>query len=119
MLNLTVAIAFAGMGLVALASPRLFVRCFAGSAAHVDARNEVRAVYGGFGVVMAAALVWSQSENSAFAEGIIACIGLALMGMALGRLVSFLAERSSWLPVCYFLIEALAGGLLLANVAPI
>lgn len=116
MLILTIAMCFAAMGLVALSSPRLFVRCFAGSAVHVDARNEVRAVYGGFGVVMAAALFWGQSQSSAFSEGVIACVGLALVGMALGRVVSFLLERSSWLPVLYFLIEALAGGLLLNQV---
>lgn len=51
-----------GMGLCALVRPA-FVVTFVGLVpSTADARNEVRAVYGGFGVAMAALLVFTSGD---------------------------------------------------------
>ena len=77
-------IGFGGMGALALASPRSL-------AATVDlgmetemSENEVRAVYGGFGLAIAGSLLVEGVRNRPGAAHMMAAIALA--GMASGRL---------------------------------
>ena len=87
-----VAIFFAGMGLMALAAPERITETFGMRGLTPEARNEVRAVYGGFGVVIAAMLLIA-ARDPALARGIYLSIGAALGGMAGGRIVSATVER--------------------------
>lgn len=87
-----VAIFFAGMGLVALGAPERITETFGMRELTPDARNEVRAVYGGFGVVMAAMLLFA-ARDPALTRGIYLSIAAALAGMAGGRIVSAAVER--------------------------
>jgi hypothetical protein len=111
-----VAAGFAGMGVYALAAPARVLALFGVPVQTVDGRNEVRAVYGGFGVAVAALLGVAAAGEGGVREGILVAIGFALAGMAAGRLVSALADRrASGFPVATFLgIELVASGLLLA-----
>ncbi|WP_067812843.1 DUF4345 domain-containing protein [Actinomadura kijaniata] len=111
------AVFFLAMGLYGLAAPAALVRPFGMEAATADARTEVRAVYGGFGVAVAAALVLAVMREEA-RDGIVLAVGMALGGMAFGRLVARCVERPSgfypsWF---YFWVEA-AGALALAACA--
>lgn len=104
-----VAGAFALMGLGSLGAPVRVTAQFGIPALDVDGRSEVRAVYGGFGLAMALALVLAL-QLPALRGGICLTIAAALFGMAAGRLVSALIDRGigRW-PLRYLGIELAAG----------
>ena len=97
---------FVGMGLVALVSPELITRTF-GIPTLTDAgRNEVRAVYGGFGLAVAAVLMVALNDPT-LRSGVLLAVAASLAGMATGRIVAAFVERPSafypsWF---YFLVE--------------
>lgn len=87
------ALGFLLMGLVALVSPRRVTRCVAFTEQPVAAaRNEVRAVYGGFGVAMGGLLIACR-DYPQWRDGVLLALALALLGMAAGRLVSWGVDR--------------------------
>ncbi len=55
--------------------------------------NEVRAVYGGFGIAMAGMAWWAVLATPA-ATGLLTALGIALIGMAAGRVASMAIEGS-------------------------
>jgi hypothetical protein len=78
-------------------------------------RNEIRAVYGGFGVAIAVLLAVAPSSPRR-APGALLAVAVALAGMAAGRLVSAAVERPdrfdpSWF---YFVLESAIAAVLLA-----
>jgi hypothetical protein len=113
---LLVAAGFAAMGLGALARPRAVLAQFGVAVDTPDGRNEVRAVYGGFGVAVAALLAVAALGDPATGEGIIVATGVALAGMAAGRLVGAALERPAGaFPVwVYFAAEVVMAAALLA-----
>lgn len=115
---LLVAAMFAGMGFLALARPVSVLEQFGVLVGTAAGRNEVRAVYGGFGLAVAAMLAVAALGDPATAEGIVVAMAFALFGMAGGRLVSAAMERPGGLyPVwLYFAVEVVGGALLLAAV---
>lgn len=106
-----VALGFALMGLMALARPASIGNYFDVQFTSVDGRNEVRAVYGGFGLAIALALVLA-TRMPELRAGVIACVALALAGMAAGRLFSAMIERPGFWPWTFCGIEAGAAALL-------
>lgn len=105
---------FLGMGLFALARPAALIRPFGIMLPIPEARAEVRAVYGGFGVAIAGMLAIAATGHSA-REGILITVAAALGGMAFGRLVSGLVDSPkafypNWF---YFLVEVVAAAALL------
>jgi uncharacterized protein DUF4345 len=114
-LILIVAAGFALMSLAALARPRNVLAQFGVAVDTVDGRNEVRAVYGGFGLAVAALLAVAAIGEPHTGEGIVVAIAFTLAGMAGGRLLSSVFERPrSLYPVwAYFLIEVAAAAALL------
>ena len=111
-----VAAGFAAMGVYALAAPARVLALFGVRVDTPDGRNEVRAVYGGFGLAVAALLGVAAAGGGEARQGILVAIGIALAGMAAGRIVGGLADRpTSVFPVwTFFAIEVIAGGILLA-----
>lgn len=109
-----VAVLFAGMGLVALAAPKVIWAPFGVVPETPASRNEVRAVYGGFGIAIAALLFLAESHGADFRAGVIVAVAFALFGMAGGRIVSALIEPKSVIgyPAFFLLLEAAGGGLL-------
>ena len=110
-----VAAFFFMMGAVALARPEQIVAYFGTPSLTRDGRNEVRAVYGGFGVAVGLLLLgtlWLPSLR----PGVLVAVGIALLGMAIGRLVSALLDGSpGFVPWLFCGVElALSGALLLA-----
>jgi hypothetical protein len=117
-LTLAVAAFFALMGLYALARPRAVLEPFGVRVDSSAGRNEVRAVYGGFGLavagVLVAAALFFQGD---LRRGVLLAIAVSLAGMALGRLVSRALEPlSAFYPAWfYFLVEvALSAALAVA-----
>jgi hypothetical protein len=77
-----VAAGFAAMGLLA----REVLAQFGVEVGTADGRNEVRAVYGGFGLAVAALLAVAAVGDPSTGEGIVVAVAFALAGMAAGRL---------------------------------
>ncbi len=109
------AVFFAGMGALALATPtRLSALVGLGAELSPDARNEVRAVYGGFGVAVAAVLGVSLRDET-LTKGVACAVGAALAGMAAGRLVAALIDRTlGKMPPVFFIVESSLAAMLFA-----
>jgi len=89
-----VAVFFLVMGLVALARPEQVVRYFGTLHLSIDGRNEVRAVYGGFGVAVALLLL-AAIVLPAIRPGVLLSLAVALLGMAAGRIVSRIVDGAA------------------------
>jgi len=117
-LTIAVAVFFLGMGLYAVAAPASLIRPFGITLSRPESRAEVRAVYGGFGLAIAGVLGYAALHPSA-SDAILITVAVALAGMAVGRLVSAVAdERTAFYPNWfYFLVEVvLAAALVFAAV---
>lgn len=105
---------FLGMGVFALARPAAMIRPFGITLPVPESRAEVRAVYGGFGLAIAGMLALAATHQG-LREGILLTVAAALGGMAFGRLVSGVVDRSTafypnWF---YFTVEVVVAGALL------
>ena len=111
-----VAALFAGMGVYALAAPAAILAPFGVPVESADGRAEVRAVYGGFGIAVAALLGVAAAEGGGAREGILVAVGVALAWMAFGRLAARAFERpSGFYPVWfYFWVEVVGAAALIA-----
>ncbi|MBD8869920.1 DUF4345 family protein [Nocardioides donggukensis] len=76
---------YAVIGAVAIVRPELVPVLFGGSADTVDARTEIRSVYGGLPLAIAASLVAAPSRTAL-------PMGVLSAGMAAGRLASVAIE---------------------------
>ena len=117
MLFTTLAIAALGflfMGVVALWSPIRVTSQFGITTLDADGRNEVRGVYGGFGIAVSAALAVTLLIPQWRGAATVA-VAVALGGMAFGRIVSAIVDRHiGRFPLFYGTIEGGASLLLLA-----
>ncbi|WP_448493200.1 DUF4345 domain-containing protein [Mycolicibacterium boenickei] len=105
---------FAGMGVYALAAPAAILRPFDYDLRTAAARAEVRGVYGGFGLAMAAVLAYAAVAPGEVRTGILITVGAALAGMAVGRAVSAVFdEGTSFYPNWFYcLVEAIGAAAL-------
>ena len=93
------------LGIAALVRPATLLSGFGLPAPGLDARNEVRAVYGGFPIAVAVLVMWSLT-GAEQASGILLALAVATIGMALGRLVSAAIDRSiGRLPALFIVVE--------------
>jgi hypothetical protein len=111
-----IAVFFVGMGIYALAAPAALIRPFGVALESPTSRSEVRAVYGGFGLAVAAVLSYAAVRGGELQKGILITVGIALAGMALGRIVSAIVDARTpfypnWL---YFIVEIVAAAALFA-----
>lgn len=107
-----IAAAFAAMGVFALVWPARVTALVGTPELTLAGRNEVRAVYGGFGLAAASALAWGLLSPR-LGPGIFFAMGLAVWGMAAGRVISVLVDKKSEpLPWLYFAVELVAGAIL-------
>ena len=111
---LIVAIGFAGMGLAALVRPAFIWAPFGVEPTTPESRSEVRAVYGGFGLAIAALLVLTD-DSADLRDGVLVTVAVSLFGMAAGRLASALVEPRTLLrsPGFFLLVEVGAAALTL------
>src|SRR5262245_57490840 len=99
---------FAAMGGALLWRPEFLTRLTNVELTTIESRNEVRAVYGGFGIAMAIALLIAAIFSHLY-QGILMTIGLALIGMAAGRGYSAWLERPSAMVWAFLALEAVLG----------
>jgi hypothetical protein len=123
-LAIAAAVFYAGLGVAALITPDRVPRTFGITTSTPASRTEVRAVYGGFGVALAAVLAATPWIAPAVASGVHLAVAIATLGMAAGRLAGALLERpipSPFYPTWFWLVAELAvgGALLVAYAAPI
>ncbi|GGU41653.1 DUF4345 domain-containing protein [Lentzea flava] len=111
------AVFFLGMGVYALAAPAALARPFRIVVDTPESRSEIRAVYGGFGIAIAAVLTAAALGTGGIRTGVVVTVGAALAGMALGRLISRLADRATpFYPIWfYFWVEAVTAALLFSS----
>ncbi|MBF6063057.1 DUF4345 family protein [Nocardia terpenica] len=111
------AAAFLGMGVYALWAPEALVRPFGIRLGGATGRYEVRAVYGGFGIAMAAILAVAACHPGSWRSGIVVTVAAALGGMAVGRIASAALDgRTALYPNWFYcIVEAAAAAALLAT----
>ena len=105
-----IAVFFLGMGVYALAAPAALVRPFGITLGESASRSEVRAVYSGFGLAVAAVLAYAAVADGDLRKGILITVAAALAGMAFGRVAAaVLGDRTAFYPNWfYFLVELVA-----------
>jgi hypothetical protein len=114
-----VAVLFAVMGVAALLRPAVIWAPFGIEPTTPGARSEVRAVYGGFGLAIAAILLYAENlfgggVSAGVRDGILLTAAASLLGMAAGRVVSALVEPKTLLSwPGFFLVVEVAGAALL------
>jgi hypothetical protein len=103
------------MGLAALVKPAVIWAPFGVAPTTPGSRSEVRAVYGGFGLALAALLFVADGWSPDLRAGVVLTAAVALGGMAAGRAVSALVEPKTLLgyPGFFLVLEAAFAGLLL------
>jgi len=100
---------FLGMGIYGLAAPDALVRPFGIMLGQSESRSEVRAVYGGFGLAIAAVLALAAVQPE-YRTGIMITIGAALAGMAFGRIVSAVVDgRTPFYPNWFYCLVEIVG----------
>ncbi len=111
-----VAVGFAVMGLAALVRPALMWAPFGVVPSTPESRNEVRAVYGGFGVALAVLLFVADGWAADIRAGVLLTVAIALLGMAGGRLFSAFVEPKALIgyPGFFMVLEGALAALLLA-----
>jgi hypothetical protein len=109
-----VAAFYAALGVVCLVQPERVPTTFGAGEPPPPYRNEIRAIYGGFPIALAAVLVWATGQSDAVREGVLVAAAVATAGMALGRLASAAVERPGagtvwlWFSVEVVLVALLA-----------
>jgi len=105
-------IGFSVMGVGSFLRPKAVTEQFDIPTLSTAGRNEVRAVYGGFGILMAYALSMALFRP-ALRGGICFTVSAALAGMALGRIASWIADKKidKW-PRFYLIIEIACAALI-------
>ena len=107
---------FGFMGIAAILVPARVARQFEVTDLTVVGRNEVRAVYGGFGIAIAAVLIWAMLVPD-LGPGICLTVAAALGGMAIGRACSAIMDRKvGIISILYLCLEAI-GAVLIAIAA--
>ncbi|NKE59201.1 DUF4345 domain-containing protein [Lentzea sp. PSKA42] len=111
------AVFFLGMGVYALIAPAALAKPFRIVVDAPESRSEVRAVYGGFGLAIAAVLAAAAIDAGGIRTGAVITVAAALAGMALGRLLSRLADKATaFYPIWfYFWVEAITAALLFVS----
>ncbi len=113
-LTLLVAAFFALMGSLALASPGRILAPFGIHSLATDGRNEVRAVYGGFGIAISlllTATIWFEPIKA----GALVGTAVALLGMAAGRIISAVIDRTlERYPRVFLVVEVVLAAMLIA-----
>ncbi len=100
------------MGIGAILLPMRVTAQFEIPSLTASGKNEVRAVYGGFGLAMAL-MLFIAVEVSAMRTGILMTVAAALSGMASGRVISaFIDKTIGKIPIFYLLLEIIFSALL-------
>jgi hypothetical protein len=109
------AVFFFVMGICSLIKPSSIISIVGLVPQNADARNEVRAVYGGFGVAISVLLIIAAYDER-IRMGVLLAVAVSLMGMAFGRIISLFIEKPGFWPIFTLFIEAGLASLLLISI---
>src|SRR5262245_32441871 len=98
------AVFFFCMGMAAIVRPHAVVLLVQLVPHTPDARNEVRSVYGGFGIAVSLLLVYA-AYNTDIRSGILLAVAVALLGMVSGRVIGLFIERPGKWPMAFMVME--------------
>jgi Domain of unknown function (DUF4345) len=108
------------MGLVSLIDPDFTVSLFDVKLLGSDGQNEVRAVYGGYGIALGVFLGWLAYRphgtiQTLLGPGAVVALAVGFVGMAFGRIIGLCVDRriGVW-PSVFFGVELVLTALLLA-----
>ncbi|SHN66582.1 protein of unknown function [Geodermatophilus obscurus] len=106
-LRRSAAAAYAAIGVVAALAPSRVPALFGGAAGTPEARTEVRAVYAGIPLALAASLA-AASGSTPGDDAVLQTVGAASAGMAVARLAGCVAERrlTVWPSGAFLALEA-------------
>jgi Domain of unknown function (DUF4345) len=111
------ALFFGAIGVSAIIRPRNLLQGFSIEAIEPESRNEIRAVYGGFPMAVAALLIFSLTRPD-LSDGILFALASASVGMALGRIVSVLIDRKLGRdPAIYIVLELIVALMIASNIS--
>jgi hypothetical protein len=110
------ALFYAAIGAAALLRPQTLLSHFDLPAETRNARNEIRAVYGGLPLAIAGLLLFALVADTAFRPGMLAALAIVSLGMPAGRLVSALADGGiGRVPALFAGLELLGAGAIAAG----
>ncbi len=118
LIPLAVAASFIAMGLIAFVRPAYVMSYFGVATLTAELRNEVRAVYGGFGIALGVLLI-ATVTSADLACGVQLTAAVSLLGMAGGRIIGWSIESSGIWPRLFGVVELVAGVALLYCVSRI
>jgi hypothetical protein len=113
------ALFYFALGLRAFIQPKNLLADFGIFATKDVSRNEIRAVYGGFPIAVSSLLLFSLVSPN-YADGILLAVSISSLGMALGRLISAVIDRTlGRIPAIFVCIEIVIAGFIAAKLAGI
>lgn len=111
------ALFFGAIGVSAMIRPRNLLQGFSIEANEPESRNEIRAVYGGFPLAVAALLIFSLTRPDP-SDGILIALATSSAGMAIGRIVSVMIDRKiDRDPAIYIVLELIVALMIASNIS--
>jgi Domain of unknown function (DUF4345) len=110
------ALFFGAIGVSAMTRPRNLLQGFSIEAIEPESRNEIRAVYGGFPLAVAALLIFSLKRPD-LSDGILIALAASSAAMAIGRIISVLVDRKLGRdPAIYIVLELIVSLMIASNI---
>lgn len=111
------ALFFGAIGVSAMIRPRNLLQGFSIEANEPESRNEIRAVYGGFPLAVAALLIFSLTRPD-LSDGILTALATSSAAMAIGRIISVLIDRKLGRdPAIYIVLELIVALMIASNIS--
>lgn len=104
------------MGLAALIRPNFIVSIFGVSETNPEFRNEIRAVYGGYGLLAGIGLIICKLYFIKLQTGFAFAFALSLAGMAVGRIISLKIEKTNKVPIIFIVLELVLSAVIIVDV---
>jgi Domain of unknown function (DUF4345) len=110
------ALFFGAIGVTAMVRPTNLLRDFTIVAPEPESRNEIRGVYGGFPLMVSGLLFFSLTRPD-LSDGILLALALCSTGMAAGRIVSAVIDRTMGKhPALWMALELIVAVLIASNI---
>jgi Domain of unknown function (DUF4345) len=110
------ALFFGVIGVTAMRRPHNLLKAFGIETKEVDARNEMRGIYGGFPLAVAGLLLFSLTRPN-LSDGILLALAACSAAMAVGRIVSAIIDREMGkAPRLWATLEVIVAALIASNI---
>jgi hypothetical protein len=111
------ALFFGVIGMTAMRRPHNLLKAFGIETKEVDARNEVRGIYGGFPLAVAGLLLFSLTRPD-LSDGILVALATCPAAMAAGRIVSAIIDgQMGKAPRLWAMLEVIVAASIASNIS--